>query len=756
MNGLASLDLFDFGILLQALSNSLKVGVLAVRSEGREKFLRLDRSRLTAVYVKKPKASVEKVLWNYRSIEKSDVRSAIDAIERDPAAGPLPRYLVERGIVSHQDMRRAQLYQVIEEVLEVFYWKNVGFEFYAGDATRVSGDPTLVAICEPIDVDALLLQCTKTIDDVAKFNEVTPSMRDVYEFHPGSVGALTDAVPDPVEREFLLLVDGLRDMREVLRDMRLNRFDALEFFYRFRMRGWLRPKNAFELLMLAENRRREFSSEKRARVLERVNELGCEGFQVLVPLAETYEEMGAKDKAAALYARHAKRCLQADDKAAAVKAACRAASLQPSEIELREFEIEVLAVAGRAVESAVAQMRLAELRIARGDLSGARRGLRRAVRITPRDAAPWQLLGEVYERLNVPRRAAACRASAAAALRDRGDTADAVETYRAAIKLCPGAWRIRYDLAALLAATGRSDAAVQVLADLIAFVAESARWSETLRLDHLRRVEERLRTCGGLASSAATQLGSAFAALREADRAVAIFRESAEVLARAGRHRGAVEVLEALLEVAPGDLDARRALARAHVASGDGARALAQFRRLATHFLAAERYAEAKDVYAEMLVVDPACPDAHRGIARTLLYLGETDRAAEHYHRVGLIYRGYGRHEEAIPYIREAVEGRPNDAELLEEYVELLSQTDQRTETLRALSALVELRMAQGSPGRAAIALTRILEIDHRFPGARAILQEAARQLLRLAESSEELAPIDTQKLVAEARADGA
>lgn len=754
MNGLASLDLFDFGILLQALSNNLKVGVLAVRSDGREKFLRLDRSRLTAVYVKKPKASVEKVLWNYRSIEKAGVRAAVEAIERDPSAGPLPRYLVERGVVSQQDMRRAQLYQVIEEVLEVFYWKNVGFEFYAGDAKRVSNDPTLVAISEPIDVDSLLLQCTKTIDDVAKFNEVTPSMRDVYEFHPGSVGALEDAVPDPVEREFLLLVDGLRDMREVLRDMRLNRFDALEFFYRFRMRGWLRPKNAFELLMLAENRRKDFSLEKRARVLERVNELGCEGFQVLVPLAETYEEMGAKDKAAALYARHAKRCLDADDSAAAVKAACRAASLLPTEIELREFEIEVLALAGRTVESGVAQMRLAELRIARGDLAGARRGLHRAVRIAPKDPAPWQLLGEVYERSGLRRRGAACRARAAAALRERGATGDAVETYRRAIELCEGAWRIRYDLAALLADTGRGDAAVQVLAELVAFVAERAAWSAEVRIDHLLRVEERLRASGGLASSAATQLGQAFASLGQTDRAVGVFRASAEILARAGRHRSAVSVLESLLEVAPNDYDGRRALARAHVASGDGTRALAQLRRLASHFMASERYADAKEVYAEMLGVDPACPDAHRGIARTLLYLGETDLAAEHYHRVGLIYRGYGRHEEAIPYLREAVEGRPNDAELLEEYCELLSHTDQRTETLRALSALVELRMAQGSPGRAAIALTRILEIDSHYPGARAILQEAARQLLRLAETSEELAPVDPRKLVAEARSE--
>ena len=47
--------------------------------------------------------------------------------------------------------------------------------------------------------------------------------------------------------------------------------------------------------------------------------------------------------------------------------------------------------------------------------------------------------------------------------------------------------------------------------------------------------------------------------------------------------------------------------------------------------------------------------------------------------------------------------------------------------------------MAQGSPARAAIALTRILELDPRHPGAKQILQEASRQLARLAEESEEI-----------------
>ncbi|MCE9636736.1 MAG: tetratricopeptide repeat protein [Planctomycetes bacterium] len=756
MHGLASLDLFDFGILLQALSNNLKVGVLAVRSGDREKYLHLDRSKIAAVYTRRPKVSIEKVLWNYRAIEKGHIKAAMEAKARLPESGTLAQHLLSAGLVTPQQLRRAHVYQLIEEILELFYWKSVGFEFYAGNnAKDILKDPSLIAVGEPIDVDSILLQATKTIDDIAKFNEVTPSLRDVYELYLGNLGSLEEAVPDPIEREFLLLIDGVRDMREVLRDMRLNRFDALECFYKFRTRGWLRPKNAFELLMLSENRKKDFTPEKRARVLERVNELGVEGFQILLPLAQTYEAMGAGEKAAQLYATHARKCLAGGDSDGAISAATRAKTLLPSDAALREFEIEVLTVTGRMHEAAAAHLALATQRISDGEPAAARRGLRRAVRLSPTDAAAWRALAEVEERLRAPRRAACCRRRQASVHRKEGDAESAIDALQRAHTLCPQAWTIRYRLAELLHAAGRGDQAVQTLADLTTFVVANTAWTgDTQKRRHLERIEQHLRVMGGLASSAAQALGRAWGELGDRARAVAVFRESAETLVRAGRHRGAVQALEELLEIDVNDHDARRALARAHAAAGDGTRALSHLRRLSGYFMSAGRYEEARDAFTEMLQVDGACPDAHRGLARALLYLGSIEAAADHYHRVGLIYRGYGQPEEAAPYLREAVDRRPNDAELLEEYCELLlSMTGRREETLQALAALVDLRMNRGHHARAAIALTRILEIDARYPGAKAILQDAAKQLLRLAETSEEISPEDARRMMEAARA---
>jgi tetratricopeptide (TPR) repeat protein len=740
MNGLDALDVFDFGILLQALANNMKTGMLAVRSENRVKYLQLDKNKLVAIYTARPKVSLGRVLYNHRAIEKGQLRDATDAVLGGDTPGSLVEHLADKSIVTRQQMRRAAHYQLIEETLELFYWKNVGFKFVNGGTRETLEEKNLVPVGEPMDVEGLLLQCTKAIDDIAKFDEVTPSLRDVYELHVDNLETLNQLVPDPAQREFVLLIDGVRDMRDVLRDMRMNRFEVLEFFYRFRREGWIRPKNAFELLMLAENRKKEFSLDKRARVYERINELGVEGFEVLLPLAETYEELAAHDKAAALFGKHARRCAEAGDLKGALAAASRATKLLPDDLELREFEIELLLKNRRSTEAGVAYQALAVIREKRGDDAAALAAVESAAKLHPSDATNWRRLADLLLKMGRPRRAAAGLRRAGDALVAAGDAAGAVDAWRAALGLCRGAWSLRYRLVRTLHDTGRDDHSVQEIAELIQFVVDDhAPFDGPSRMRHLSRLEECLRAAEGLTSTTATHLGRAYARFDDKDGAVAVFRAAADALGVAKRHRESVDVLEELIELAPDDLDARKNIADAHLALGDVNRAVAQLRRAGAMLVADKCWPQARDVYQKMLQADPGCADGHAGLANALRELGETGSASHHFHRAALLHRGGGAVDVAAQFFREAVERNPTDADLLDEYCELLLTTDRRDETLQALSALVDLRMAQGTPARASIALTRILEIDPHHPGAKSILEEAARQLLRVAEATDEI-----------------
>src|ERR1041385_7264571 len=144
MNGLDALDVFDFGILLQALANNMKTGMLAVRSENRVKYLQLEKPRLVAIFTAKPKVSLSRVLYNHRAIEKAALRDANDAVLGGDTGGTLGAHLADKNIVTRQQMRRAAHYQMIEETLELFYWKNVGFKFVNGGTQATLEEKNLV------------------------------------------------------------------------------------------------------------------------------------------------------------------------------------------------------------------------------------------------------------------------------------------------------------------------------------------------------------------------------------------------------------------------------------------------------------------------------------------------------------------------------------------------------------------------------------------------------------------------------------
>ena len=183
MTGLSSLDLFDFGGLLQALAQSLRVGTLRVRSGSREKYIFLNRGQVEAVFTPRSKYRVGRILYNMGALELDELREVLEERQDGRTVGQLGKVLIERGLIGEEDLEAALRYQVIEEIIEIFYWRDVSYEFYSGDPqetirariegfTRVGGSQ---------DAGGMLLQVTKVLDDVEKFNKIAPSMKDVYD-----------------------------------------------------------------------------------------------------------------------------------------------------------------------------------------------------------------------------------------------------------------------------------------------------------------------------------------------------------------------------------------------------------------------------------------------------------------------------------------------------------------------------------------------------------------------------------------------
>ncbi|MEN8150589.1 MAG: DUF4388 domain-containing protein, partial [Planctomycetota bacterium] len=131
MQGRSSLDVFDFGVLLQALAGSLKVGSLRVVSGSKEKYIGLNRGTIDAIYTTRSRFRLGRILYNMRCIEMETLEKVLAGQKSGELSGPIGKVLVECEHISQEDLDAALHYQLVEELLEIFYWSDVGYEFYS-------------------------------------------------------------------------------------------------------------------------------------------------------------------------------------------------------------------------------------------------------------------------------------------------------------------------------------------------------------------------------------------------------------------------------------------------------------------------------------------------------------------------------------------------------------------------------------------------------------------------------------------------
>ena len=109
MKGRDTLDVFDFGLLFQALAHSLKVGTLRVASGIQEKFICLNRGRVDAIYTHRSRFRLGRVLYNLGAVSRRNLRLVL---EEQREVGPEERRpigeaLMARGFVNAEQIHHA-------------------------------------------------------------------------------------------------------------------------------------------------------------------------------------------------------------------------------------------------------------------------------------------------------------------------------------------------------------------------------------------------------------------------------------------------------------------------------------------------------------------------------------------------------------------------------------------------------------------------------------------------------------------------
>jgi tetratricopeptide (TPR) repeat protein len=194
---------------------------------------------------------------------------------------------------------------------------------------------------------------------------------------------------------------------------------------------------------------------------------------------------------------------------------------------------------------------------------------------------------------------------------------------------------------------------------------------------------------------------------------------------RRGDRRGAAEVALRLSEVDPGDFGARLQAARASIALGDRAGAIARFRDSAAGMSARGRHAEAVAVLLEAVQLDAENNETRGALMAALLDAGEIDRARqvarnpEELTTIAASLASAGRQAEALDVLADAVRRGPDDADRRARLVRMLASQGQWTRAAEFLPADIG-----DDPALLVLAAEVALCTSHQ-PEARALLDRA-------------------------------
>ena len=132
--------------------------------------------------------------------------------------------LVHLGLLSPEELRRAVRLQIEEAVYSLFNWITGTFSFEAG--VRPPSEEPL----DRISPESLLLEGARRVDEWSLIEAKIPSFDLIFAILPGQVeghqASFTEA-----QRRLLPLLDGQRDVRQLIDSSGLSEFEAAQALY---------------------------------------------------------------------------------------------------------------------------------------------------------------------------------------------------------------------------------------------------------------------------------------------------------------------------------------------------------------------------------------------------------------------------------------------------------------------------------------------------------------------------------------------
>ena len=706
MTAQRNMNIMDLSSIIQTLSAQKRTGTLRIEGPDDEKLLYFNKGNIELVLARHRKFKLGEALIKYGRLTEERLEEAL-AHQRQNG-GELGKILVEKEILTEKEIRDAVVFQITEEVCDVFTWQSADCEFLEDRALPEIEKLLGHGIQVMVNPESLIMEAARRVDEWEIIKKIVPSTKDVFQATPASLRYANEEGWEP-EREVLSLVDGVKDVADIIQKAKMPKFEALKTVYKLASNGDIESVSGARLVELGLQHSGQGDIRKAIRLFERAEELGVEGLDIDHRLARAYEAMGAAEKAIAKYLAYARRKEQDGEMDQAVYAYERIIQLDPEEMKWHERLIGVLIKQNRREEVIRHARRLETKYLARNQKERAVAVWHQVQEAFPDAADSYEALAKLHLKYDETVQAIIELENLAGLHLLRGEKEAAVKVFKKILQLDEECVQARMSLAATLAETGRAQEALDEYHKLAETLTRSGIMEESANLVFLVDVYGRVATLDPENLQVRLKLAEAEESRGNTERALAAWREAADLMRRKNqRDEQFVHVLERIVHHTPDDAEAQEELARAYIEVGMSQKAINQYERLALAALGRNAHEDALRYLEEARKAEPLRIDTFHLMAEVHRRTGDREREGELLRRIAWLFicmDDYRSGEEALERASEVMSADLGTLLLLAEIYERQKRLE-RLESL--LLRLTETALKRHDLGLASWMLDRL------------------------------------------------
>ncbi len=362
-----NVDSFSLADVFQNLAMNSQTGTLRVTPErnpnAEEKYVYFQDGRIRFLSGRSRSSLLPAEVFVARGIlSKSDFDSAL--IRQTQTNETLITCLVGMNCVTEAQIQELLVRQIEEEIYDLFGWQAASFEFNEGPPPEglFAAEAADAGWNINIQVSRLIMEAARRADEWDGLSKIIASQKKIFvvELNVRKAIERGEMATDPVERRVAMLIDGARDVDDIIEDSKLFKFEVVSTLCEFLNASYIRPATLNELNFSEGECTRLDLPKRRAKVLERILALGGENTQIRRELADLMAKVGQVEYACIHYGILASTEIKDGHDENAIEIYKRILAIAPANVTTREALAGLFAKRGQKRDAFVQYQELFE------------------------------------------------------------------------------------------------------------------------------------------------------------------------------------------------------------------------------------------------------------------------------------------------------------------------------------------------------------------------------------------------------------